>query len=229
MPQRRRAPTDAIEAANQKSDAQFVDDYLTQSIDPDRYPVWTTSWTHPKTDARYELRLQSPQSLGDDDFQACFDLVAETSAADYRSSSVQWRPRAKRKEMRSPELRYVLVKDAAGSVRGFTSLMPTYEEGQPVVYCYEIHLKPELRGTGLGALLMGFHGTVARNLPPVAKVMLTCFAANTRGLAFYRRLGFEVDEISPKTRKLRAGDIPPDYVIMSKRVRRRGEATSTVG
>ena len=35
---------------------------------------------------------------------------------------------------------------AGGSIRGFTSLMPTWEEGEPVVYCYEIHLKPEMRG-----------------------------------------------------------------------------------
>lgn len=52
--------------------------------------------------------------------------------------------------MKSPGLRYVLVQDNksenGGSIRAFTSLMPTYEEGQPVVYCYEIHLKPELQG-----------------------------------------------------------------------------------
>lgn len=38
-----------------------------------------------------------------------------------------------------------MVKDNAGSICGFTSLMPTYEEGQPVVYCYEIHIRPELK------------------------------------------------------------------------------------
>lgn len=51
--------------------------------------------------------------------------------------------------MKSPEMRYIIVRDAAaagGSIRGFTSLMPTWEEGEPVVYCYEIHLKPEMRG-----------------------------------------------------------------------------------
>lgn len=48
--------------------------------------------------------------------------------------------------MKSPELRYILVKAEDGSVAGFTSLMPTWEEGQPVIYCYEIHLKPHLQG-----------------------------------------------------------------------------------
>lgn len=53
----------------------------------------------------------------------------------------------KLKEMRSPGLRYILVKEKdTMSIRGFTSLMPTYEEGEPVIYCYEIHLQSELQG-----------------------------------------------------------------------------------
>jgi hypothetical protein len=66
---------------------------------------------------------------------------------------------------------------------------------------------------------MSFHSTVAANLPPITKVMLTCFLSNQRGLDFYRKLGFEVDEISPVPRKLRYGKIfTPDYVILSKPV-----------
>ncbi|KAL2146430.1 hypothetical protein VTI28DRAFT_3899 [Corynascus sepedonium] len=127
----------------------------------------------------------------------------------------------KLKEMRSPGLRYILVKEKdTMSIRGFTSLMPTYEEGEPVIYCYEIHLQSELQGTGLGSLLMSFHSTVAANLPPITKVMLTCFLSNQRGLEFYRKLGFKKDDISPVPRELRRGKIfTPDYVIMSKTVR----------
>lgn len=49
------------------------------------------------------------------------------------------------KEMRSPELRYILVlRD--DQVCGFMSMMPTYENDEAVLYCYEIHLKTELKG-----------------------------------------------------------------------------------
>lgn len=65
---------------------------------------------------------------------------------------------------------------------------------------------------------MGLHCTVAKNLPPVTKVMLTCFLANAGGLGFYKKLGFETDAISPRSRKLRAGEFQPDYAILSKRV-----------
>lgn len=48
--------------------------------------------------------------------------------------------------MKSPDLRYILVKDDGGAVQGFTSLMPTFENHEPVLYCYEVHLLPELQG-----------------------------------------------------------------------------------
>jgi N-alpha-acetyltransferase 40 len=67
---------------------------------------------------------------------------------------------------------------------------------------------------------MSFHTTIAKNIPIITKVMLTCFLSNQHGLKFYRRLGFETDEISPVPRKLRFGKVfNPDYVILSKRVR----------
>ncbi|KAL2874066.1 N alpha-acetyl-transferase [Colletotrichum sp. CLE4] len=146
------------------------------------------------------------------------------------------------KEMKSEGLRYVLVKksdvsvpesSAAGKdageeggevaddkICGFTSLMPTFEEGEAVVYCYEIHLLEELRGTGVGRTLMDYLVKVAKSIPIIEKVMLTCFIANADARAFYEKLGFEIDALSPVERKLRFGKVfVPDYVIMSKRVR----------
>ncbi|KAK0669201.1 acyl-CoA N-acyltransferase [Cercophora samala] len=215
---RSRAPTSPIEVANRKTDEQFIADYL--HPDTAKESSWVTAWTHPKTGAKYEINLVQPAKLKQEDLNACFDLLVETSKKDYENSAGRWHPDKKLKEMKSPELRYVLVKEEeTGELQGFTSLMPTYEEGEPVVYCYEIHLKPVLQGTGLGSLLMSFHTTVAVNLPPITKVMLTCFLSNPRGLAFYKKLGFERDDISPVPRILRGKVIDPDYMIMSKRIR----------
>lgn len=109
-----------------------------------RSPDWT-AWTHPRTQAAHALSLVGAPRLGEADLAACYALVEETSRADYEGSAAGWKPAQKRAEMRSPELRYLLVR-RGDEIRGFTSLMPTYEEGQAVVYCYEIHLKPELQG-----------------------------------------------------------------------------------
>lgn len=193
---------------------------------------WTTSWTHPHTGAVYSLSLSQSRNTSEADLDTCCSLVEETSRRDYEASSRGWNPTSKRKEMRDPDLRYVIVRDSiAGEIRAFTSLMPTLEEGEAVVYCYEIHLKPDLRGTGLAGLLMGFLETVARNIGVMEKVMLTVFTCNTRAVEFYRRCGFETDEASPQPRQLRNGVIKePDYAIMSKRVdRQRRVVSSTAG
>ena len=189
---------------------------------------------------------------------------------------MKWRPDHKREEMRSPGLRYIVVREAVSAeaptgdggvdaepleegdreengtetqkevdgdadeaghddaqstttttssassptIPAFTSLMPVYEEGEPVVYCYEIHLSPALQGSGLGRLLLGFQSIVAHNIgPPVSKVMLTCFLSNARALRFYERQGFETDPLAPTTRRLRGGKVfVPDYTILSKPV-----------
>jgi N-alpha-acetyltransferase 40 len=73
--------------------------------------------------------------------------------------------------------------------------------------------------TGLGTLLLGFHSTVAYNMPFITKVMLTCFVSNEKALSFYRKLGFETDDISPGPRTLRGKTYQPDYAILSKAIR----------
>ena len=155
-PKRQRAPTSPIERANRKTDEEFISDYLQPSVtsalrpsSPAQPPLpkpWTTEWTHPKTGTSYTISLVQSTKLSDQELKACFNLIKETSYNDYQNCKDKWQPRKKMEEMKSPDLRYVLVKDSSGSIRAFTSLMPTYEEGQPVVYCYEIHLKPELQG-----------------------------------------------------------------------------------
>lgn len=192
---------------------------------------WSPTWTNPTTARTYNLLLCQPRkTMTSAELDACFSLVRATSQGDYEASSRGWDPPAKREEMRHPDLRYILVKDAHSAVRGFTSLMPTIEEGQPVVYCYEIHLEPELRGTGLAKLLIDLLETVACNIGVVDKVMLTVFTCNKRAVEFYQKCGFVRDEISPQPRTLRGGKVKaPEYEILSKRVEHRGDATATAG
>jgi N-alpha-acetyltransferase 40 len=103
-------------------------------------------WTPPRTDEEFSLHLLGAPHVVEGDLQVCFDIIEETSGEDYRASRDEWHPSKEIKKMKSPELRCIMVKNKFGQIFGFTSLMPTCEEGQPVAYCYEIHLKPELQG-----------------------------------------------------------------------------------
>ena len=125
--------------------------------------------------------------------------------------------------MRLDDMRYLLVKSHPGGseidqeeLQGFLSFLLTYEDGYEVVYCYELHLAPTLRGHGVGKQLMMMMENVGRNVG-VAKAMLTVFVENEAALKFYERLGYEEDEYSPQPRKLRNGVVKdPTYVILSK-------------
>ncbi|ATY58956.1 Acyl-N-acyltransferase [Cordyceps militaris] len=210
-----RAVEAALGAANALSNEAFVSEYLK----PDE-ASWPR-WTHPATRQDYALSLRSPQDMTEAELAACFALVERTSAADYRRAAAGWHPLAKRAEMRSPGLRYVLVRRrhaaSSGEIRAFASFMPTWEDEFAVVYCYEIHLQPELERTGLGGLLMG-HVTAAADRigGGLDKTMLTCFVSNAHARRFYERLGFRVDASSPRPRRLRDRLLEPDYVILSR-------------
>ncbi|GAD94037.1 GNAT family acetyltransferase Nat4, putative [Paecilomyces variotii No. 5] len=187
----------------------------------------------------YTLEIHSAASIPSADFQACFNLIELTSSNDYGNSSIGWSPSKKRKEMKLPDMRYMVLKkqeesksertsnaestkgngtsqEAKDIALGFLSFMVTYEDGKEVIYCYEIHLAPAMQGKGVGKRMMDLYEEIGRRVG-LEKAMLTVFKANAVASRFYERLGYEVDEYSPQPRKLRNGTIKePDYVILSK-------------
>lgn len=110
--------------------------------------------------------------------------------------------------MRTPGLRYVLLHPSSEPDRlaGFLSFLPTYEPFPvAVVYVYEVHLLPELRGGGLGRRLMRVCEEVAGRVRGVGKVMLTCFEENEGAMGFYRGEGFGVDGTCPSLQRREEG------------------------
>lgn len=188
------------------------------------------------------------QHMSELELDACLDLISRTSKDDYKASVQGWNVTHKRDEMREMDMRYLLVRrrgdyrpsqppactgpEPAGTshqprmatrdstgILGFMSLMLTIEEGQPVVYIYEIHLEPQLRGLGLGKHLFTIAEHIGR-ATGMEKVMLTCFRSNARARAFYTAMGYDIDECSPRPRRLRGGVVKEvDYIILSQRLK----------
>ena len=165
------------------------------------------------------MTLETSSSIAAVDLQACFDLIEHTSADMYRNSDTRWSPAKKRKEMKLPDMRYLLLRRAAlvdmscslsardaapahararadvrreesAAVHGFISFMATYEDGHEVIYCYEIHLTERLRGCGLGRILLNAMEDVGKRFG-VEKAMLTVYLANSSGLDFYSKCGWD--------------------------------------
>jgi len=163
-------------------------------------------------------------------FNPCYNLIENTSRSNYESSSWGWHPKRKRKEMREPEMKYLLLKrtgSAEQSLDGFLSFMLTHDStpSVPVLYVYEVHLQKDARGVGLGRHLMVLAEEIAKRVG-VEKVMLTCFVSNNTAREFYVRQGYGPDECSPRERKTRNKTVKPDYVIMSKRTRSSNQTDS---
>ncbi|KAI9834603.1 MAG: hypothetical protein M1826_000005 [Phylliscum demangeonii] len=186
----------------------------------------------------YAISLETSSSISASDFNACFQLIQDTSAEMYRNSSVGWSAAKKKKEMKLPDLRYLLVKttidghnDDENERRGadgtrlpgpevvvvaFLSFMFTYEDGHEVVYCYELHVASKHRGLGFGRRLMDITENAGERAR-VEKAMLTVFVENTGAMAFYRQIGYVEDDYSPEAKILRSGAVKePSYKILSK-------------
>lgn len=184
------------------------------------------------------LSLETPSSIAESDLMACFELVRLTSVAAYEASTMGWSSKDKLKEMRLADMKYLLLKKqdhdaehpgAEGStglptrMMGFASFMMTEEDELEVVYCYEIHLHPEVQGQGLGPRLMEILESIGKAVGMEIS-MLTVFTSNVMANRVYKRLGYEWydEEPVPAPRRLRSRETvqaKPTYVILAKELR----------
>ncbi|KAH0175269.1 hypothetical protein KCU67_g317, partial [Aureobasidium melanogenum] len=165
-----------------------------------------------------------------------FELIKHTSYKDYKASSQGWDDENKLDEMKDDDMRYLIVRlkdgqlpelekrwskdaDLDQSIVGFLSFMITQEDEENVIYVYEIHISEHFRDCGLGRHLFNMVEYIG-GATGMDKAMLTVFKCNVHARRWYDSRGYEVDEISPRPRKLRGGrSIEPDYEILSKRLR----------
>ncbi|CAI7663227.1 unnamed protein product [Penicillium glandicola] len=251
-----------VEKTNALSIGDFIAQYvtpLTQAEEPAKNEIDqpNPSQDQPQDVTPPRVDIYSAATISTADLEACLDLIEKTSSEAYIASSAGWSRIKKRKEMKLPDMKYLIVRDTSNTtsdssgqvlreketdvvdnnapsppkkrdepvsssgtgpsnVLGFLSFMVTYEDGKEVVYCYEIHLSPATRGRGVGKLLMGQMEGIGRAVG-LKKAMLTVFKSNEIARRFYERLGYELDEYSPRPRKLRNGTIKDvEYLILSK-------------
>ena len=214
-----------IDAANQLSVEDFRSIYF-----PSNSPL--RQYISDMKGANVQLYLHSVTSIPETALNACFSLIEDTSREAYKASQRGWKPRAKYREMREPDMKYVLVyrkdkskpseehiridQDASDNAFvGFMSFQLTPEPPDQVLYIYEVHLAISVRGLGLGHYLMKIAQKIASDVG-VAKTMLTVFTSNIKARKFYEKLGYRVDDISPDDRELRGIVRPADYAILSK-------------
>jgi ribosomal protein S18 acetylase RimI-like enzyme len=181
----------------------------------------------------YDLIHFTSSSLSEDLLESCFNLIEQTSSSAYKASSKGWCPADKKTEMRDIDMHYLLLLQksatevatqpaSAQDLQGFLSYMLTVDDSVPVIYVYEVHLKPTAQGHGFGKALMTCVEAIGRH-ESRKKAMLTVFVTNVKAIKFYECLGYEKwdEEYIPRMKKkLRTRVVEPDrkptYIIMAK-------------
>ncbi|KAG8625488.1 hypothetical protein KVT40_007239 [Elsinoe batatas] len=228
---RKRDDIDMIKSVNKLTPTEFKQAHFPSHLDipkasaePDKS---RRSWAAELFVSPAAIKVaDADDRLSDPDLEACLALVEETSSKDYAASAMGWHKGRKRREMRDRDMRYLIVRDSTpegdqtrggtASVAGFLSFMLTHEDGLPVIYVYEVHLKPSIRKSGVGKQLMNLVEHIGASVG-VDKSMLTVFRSNDKAVKWYERLGYTVDEYSPPDKKLRGDKVKQaDYLILSK-------------
>ncbi|EFE40070.1 GNAT family acetyltransferase Nat4, putative [Trichophyton verrucosum HKI 0517] len=218
-----------VESINSAPFSEFIHRYIPPyALDLTiRLPTTSSDDTHGEPGhISYSLQFYTAASIPEPYMTACYDLIYLTSSAAYKQSASGWSARKKKLEMKLLDMRYMVLvlkknNETEGTldmptVGGFLSFMVTEEDEMQVLYCYEIHLAPEVQHKGVGKQLLQIFEDIGKNIG-LQKGMLTVFKSNTSAIRFYERLGFTEDANSPKPAKLRNGKMKEyDYMIMSQ-------------
>lgn len=180
-------------------------------------------------DSRWRIQIKRSEELTVELKKQCFEIFESNMKQIYLKSKDGYKPKEKKRELFHPHSRFLLASRAGqddesdAPIAGFLMWRFDFEEcfsaeeGQvEVVYCYEIQLKPETRGKGLGKGLMEILERIGVSWQ-MKKLMLTVQIENAKAINFYRSLNFLPDEISPSQIVDQLGGEPKaDYEILSK-------------
>lgn len=137
-----------------------------------------------------------------------------------------WSDKKKRRQLTHVSSRFLIAFDKPDSPEGgdgassseegqplaYVNYRFELEDGEPVAYCYEVHLEERAQRRGLGKHMMQLLELVAVKYG-MQCVMLTVMRSNTAAVGFYSRLGYKEHESSP-------GMVDPDeragYQILFK-------------
>lgn len=161
-----------------------------------------------------KLRAADGSSLSDDDFEWMFHAVKEMKGM-YEKSFMDWNEDAKRNEIQEGLQRFLIAShESLGERLAFLSYRWDVEEGEAIMYVYEVYVEDVARKKSVAFALMRYAEELCRKVH-VHRIILTVFSENRPAMALYRnKLSYIVDPDSPS----RHGYTGVGYEILSKQV-----------
>ncbi|CAL1687530.1 unnamed protein product [Lasius platythorax] len=136
-----------------------------------------------------------------------FDIMERNMKDMYKQSNWGWNAAEKQAELTN-EMAWYLIASCNDTFLGFSHFRFDIDNGDVVLYCYELQLESVIRRKGLGRFMMSALESMA-NQNQMMKIVLTVFKRNLSAIQFFYKLGFKLDNSSPTSAYL-------DYIILSK-------------
>ncbi|THV04877.1 hypothetical protein K435DRAFT_146510 [Dendrothele bispora CBS 962.96] len=115
----------------------------------------------------------------------------------YIHSSFGWKPEEKKKELFDTLSRFILLSSGqTEEVAGFCMFRFEYENGDDILYCYELQISRSHKRRSLGRYMIDSLSAIGAALK-MDKIMLTVLLANSEARGFYKAMGFTLDPTSP--------------------------------
>ncbi|KAL7026987.1 hypothetical protein ACKWTF_005257 [Chironomus riparius] len=133
------------------------------------------------------------------------ELIESNVGNYFKSSKLGWNERKKMRDLKSKNACYLIIKDE-DLLAGFSMFKFEMDFDRAVLYCYELQIKEEYQGKGLGRHLMRCMEELAK-IHDMECIVLTALANNEEAMRFYENCGFILDKTDPQVK---------DYKILSK-------------
>ncbi|KIM85267.1 hypothetical protein PILCRDRAFT_817267 [Piloderma croceum F 1598] len=180
----------------------------------------------------YGYTVATSSDLNNEERDVIWDIFQTNMHQFYINSVFGWDPVSKQRELFDPLSRFVLVHQQSQNLGdgnsskwlvAYTMFRFDMEEGEEVVYCYELQVSKAAQQRGLGKILMQSLVDIGHKWG-MRKVMLTVLKRNTAAIKFYQSAGFTMDPISPEYQSddddewVDEDDEGYDYEILSKSI-----------
>lgn len=133
------------------------------------------------------IRALHASELKDEEKDAMWDLFEKNMYELYSGSSFGWEPMKRKEEIFHGLSRFLLVQESEQKTKVVAFCMFRFEneEGENVVYCYDIQISSQYHREGMGRKLIDNLCIIGQAFGMV-KIVLTVLKANANAMAFYR-------------------------------------------
>ncbi|KAL7729334.1 hypothetical protein ACLKA6_008909 [Drosophila palustris] len=174
----------------------------------EKLPVQCDSYKS-KTSEEFKLYCRAKSDMDAKTLKWTFKLAEQNVGPYYKQLKMGWKPKIKQAELNKNWARFLVALNQQNQPVAYTMFRFDMDDGDCVLYCYEIQISPEYQRKGLGKFMMETLESCAR-FWQLEKIMLTVLNNNESSLKFFKTLGYVTDETSPDVLQ------EADYQILSK-------------